>query len=216
MKKYPLIEIFYSIKGEGLHTGVPMIFVRFHGCNLKCPFCDTPSKLWKTLTKEDILKKMQNLSTDCRTVVLTGGEPNIYDLTDFINLLHDEEYDIHMETNGLQTEYIDKNIKDIDWLTVSPKQPNGLSNYALHRCDEIKYLLNGDDPYYHNIINTVEALTITNECPRLILPIAEPYGDDGSGRNKIIPKNVKYAIDYCKTNPNFQLCVQLHKYLSIP
>jgi len=74
-----IAEIFYSIQGEGLLTGVPSVFVRTSGCNLRCHWCDTPYASWKPegpeMSAEEILKKV--FEWNCRHVVLTGGEPMV-------------------------------------------------------------------------------------------------------------------------------------------
>ena len=78
MAKYKVNEIFYSIQGEGRHAGRAAIFVRFSGCNLKCPFCDTDFKKYDEMGAIDILNKIQLLSPDCKFVVFTGGEPTLH------------------------------------------------------------------------------------------------------------------------------------------
>ena len=77
MAKYKVNEIFYSIQGEGRHAGRAAIFVRFSGCNLKCPFCDTDFKKYEEMEAIDILNKIQLLSPDCKFIVFTGGEPTL-------------------------------------------------------------------------------------------------------------------------------------------
>ena len=211
MKTYPLIEVFYSIKGEGLWTGTPMLFLRFAGCNQSCTFCDTPSAKQMDLSHEQILKELNNLSRDCHRIVITGGEPNIHDLRSLFNFLHDFGFDLHMETNGQWTEYIQHNIEGIDFLTISPKSIDRLSQAAFDRCDEVKY------PYPQDEENIwkVEKMFQLNDPKRWILPIAEAY-QNGIGRNAIIPANVASAIEFCKNHPEFALCLQVHKWLQIP
>ena len=69
-------EIFYSLQGEGFHTGTPAVFVRFSGCNLRCSFCDTRHEEGVMMTDEEIVEKVS--SFPARIVILTGGEPSLW------------------------------------------------------------------------------------------------------------------------------------------
>ena len=69
-------EIFYSLQGEGYHTGIPAVFVRFSGCNLRCPFCDTQHEEGTLMSDEDIVMEVAKYST--QIVILTGGEPGLW------------------------------------------------------------------------------------------------------------------------------------------
>ena len=107
-------DIFYSLQGEGRNTGRAAIFIRFSGCNLKCPFCDTDFSKYEELTDEDILGRIREYPS--RFVVLTGGEPSLQVDRPLIDLLHSHGYELAMETNGTHP------IADgIDWITCSPK-----------------------------------------------------------------------------------------------
>ena len=80
MEKYRINEIFYSLQGEGRNTGRAAFFVRFSGCNLKCPFCDTDFTKYQEMSAQDIIDSMKALIGDVSTmpmVVLTGGEPTL-------------------------------------------------------------------------------------------------------------------------------------------
>ncbi len=94
-------EIFCSIQGEGVDTGLPTIFIRLTGCNLRCSYCDTKYAYYEgeELAAKDILEKIKEWK--CRRICITGGEPllqeNVYDL---IDLLLKEKYEISVETNG--------------------------------------------------------------------------------------------------------------------
>ena len=108
-------EIFYSLQGEGFHTGTPAVFIRFSGCNLKCPFCDTHHEEGTLMSDEEILAEVRKYPA--RTVILTGGEPSLWIDEELINLLHQAGKFICIETNGTHP------LPDgIDWITCSPKQ----------------------------------------------------------------------------------------------
>jgi len=121
-----VIEIFRSIQGEGYHTGTAAVFVRFAGCNLRCPFCDS-KYTWKEnvgfgeVSPEKLVNIVKDVSGEVRFVVLTGGEPTIQStsaLSDLVFRLKAESYYVAMETNG--TKLIDRSLIPVDWLTVSP------------------------------------------------------------------------------------------------
>ena len=75
MNKKRVNDIFYSLQGEGHNTGRAAIFIRFSGCNLKCPFCDTDFSRYDELTDDDIIERIKDFPS--RFVVLTGGEPSL-------------------------------------------------------------------------------------------------------------------------------------------
>ena len=79
-------EIFYSLQGEGYHTGTPAVFIRFSGCNLKCPFCDTQHEDGILMSDEDIVTEVSRYPA--ATVILTGGEPSLWIDREFVDCLH--------------------------------------------------------------------------------------------------------------------------------
>ena len=79
-------EIFYSLQGEGFHTGTPAVFIRFSGCNLKCPFCDTQHEERVLMSDEDIMDEVKKYPATM--VILTGGEPSLWIDKAFIDQLH--------------------------------------------------------------------------------------------------------------------------------
>ncbi len=116
MKKYKINDIFYSLQGEGRWAGKAAIFIRFAGCNLKCPFCDTDFKQFKEMSEIEILEKIQSLSDFCKFVVFTGGEPTLQLDESLTTLLQKWGYYIAIETNGTH-----KIPGGVNWVTCSPK-----------------------------------------------------------------------------------------------
>ncbi|MCX6672374.1 MAG: 7-carboxy-7-deazaguanine synthase QueE [Methanothrix sp.] len=113
-----LIEIFYSMQGEGPAMGRPATFVRLAGCNLRCQGCDTDERPCRELSVPDVRESIQG-----KRVVITGGEPTLQmeELSQLISLLHDLGKEIHIETNGtnpIPEEMLDK----IHCAVVSPKR----------------------------------------------------------------------------------------------
>ena len=125
---YRINNIFYSLQGEGRNTGRAAAFVRFAGCNLRCPFCDTEFDSYREMTADEILQEIARLSSfhsplssfhsplPSRFIVLTGGEPTLQVDEHFVDLLHQEGYEVAMESNGTRPAP-----RNLDWLTVSPK-----------------------------------------------------------------------------------------------
>ena len=91
-------EIFYSLQGEGYHTGTPALFIRFSGCNLKCPFCDTQHEEGRWMDDEEIWAEAA--ACPARTVILTGGEPSLWIDDALIDGLHRLGKYVCIETNG--------------------------------------------------------------------------------------------------------------------
>jgi len=131
--KYRINEVFYSLQGEGLWTGLPCVFVRFSGCNLACDFCDTDHSEGAFWSIEDILKEVGRYV--CKTVVLTGGEPSLQIDNVFIDGLKSIGKRIHIETNGTR-----KLLDGIDWISFSPK-----TGWTLDQCHELKVVYQGQD-----------------------------------------------------------------------
>lgn len=128
-------EIFYSLQGEGFHTGVPAVFIRFSGCNLHCSFCDTRHENGEWLTDEQIIEKVN--AYPAQTVILTGGEPSLWIDEKLVDLLHEEGKYVCIETNGTR-----KLPSGIDWVTCSPKEGTEI---VLERIDELKVVYIGQN-----------------------------------------------------------------------
>ena len=128
-------EIFYSLQGEGYHTGTPAVFVRFCGCNLKCDFCDTEFNSGKLMSDDEIVDEI--CSYNSTLVILTGGEPSLSIDQVLIDKIHQKGKYIAIETNGT-------NIlpSAIDWVTCSPKEGGTLK---LESADELKIVYTGQD-----------------------------------------------------------------------
>jgi 7-carboxy-7-deazaguanine synthase len=141
--RFPLVEIFYSLQGEGLRTGQATVFVRFAGCNLACDFCDTDFRVQFTLTEEELLSEIERIGGNCRWVCFTGGEPTLHDLASLCERLHTRGYRLQVETNGTRP----RPEWELDHITVSPKQPQGgrLQAWYESHASEFKYVVDGAD-----------------------------------------------------------------------
>jgi len=118
---YKVNEIFRSLQGEGIQSGRDCVFIRFSGCNLKCPWCDTDHKDFKEMSVADIRHRI--LSYQTKSIILTGGEPTLQTLQPLLRSFEEhpfEDYWIGLETNG--TKDLLPIRKFFDWVTISPKK----------------------------------------------------------------------------------------------
>lgn len=139
---YNVCEIFYSIQGEGLLQGLPVVFIRLAGCNLRCDFCDT-KYAWEKGKKKELKEIMKQIGKyPVKRVCITGGEPFLQKLSPLVDVLKKKKYYVSIETNGT----IWQDIK-IDWLTVSPKKEGlkffryGYDERFLRTANEFKYVI---------------------------------------------------------------------------
>lgn len=187
-------EIFYSLQGEGRHTGRAAVFIRLSGCNLKCPFCDTDFLINKEMREEEIVDTVCSLNIDCHMVVITGGEPTIQDCTLLIDLLHRNGYYVAMESNGTH-----KTPYNVDWLTVSPKSDyvhNG--TVKVSECNELKIVFNGDAPSDYDIKADYYYL--------------QPCDTGNEEKNKEI---INKCVQYIKEHPKWRLSLQTQKIINV-
>ena len=177
-------DIFYSLQGEGRNTGRAAIFIRFSGCNLKCPFCDTNFASYEELSDEQILHRISHYPS--RFVVLTGGEPSLQVDSNFISLMHDHGYELAMETNG--THPI---AQGIEWGTCAPKGKTVITECNELKCIFEEYTTTPDD---HGI--------------RADFKYLQPCDVQDPERNASI---VKRCFDYILEHPEWRLSLQTHK-----
>ena len=146
-------EIFYSIQGESLSSGLPTIFIRLTGCPLRCQYCDTSYAFTEGKKKsfEKIIEEIKKYK--CMNVTITGGEPLSQKNTkDFINLLISDSYNVSVETSNAVSI---KNINDAAIIVLDIKTPdsnesdkNIIENYKfLKKCDQIKFVICSQSDY---------------------------------------------------------------------
>jgi organic radical activating enzyme len=142
MKK--INEIFYSVQGEGYWAGTPAVFVRFSGCNLRCPFCDTKHEGGRWMVEQDIIAEVKKYPASL--VVLTGGEPTLFVTKELVDELHCIDKYVAIETNG--THLAPDNV---DWVTVSPKD-EFCKNAELvpQKINELKVVYTGQDLFRYD------------------------------------------------------------------
>ena len=192
MRNFRVNEIFYSLQGEGHNTGRAAVFVRFAGCNLRCPFCDTDFSDYREMTADEIIREIS--AFPARFIVLTGGEPSLQVTAQFVDQLHEAGFEVAIETNG--THPVPENI---DWVTVSPKSP--MKEELIGRQpDEIKVIFDGKtDPedYLPSPQGGIRGGLFLQPCD-----VGDPL------KNKAI---VEACVEYIKLHPQWRLSLQTHK-----
>ena len=217
-------NIFYSLQGEGRNTGRAAVFVRFAGCNLRCPFCDTEFDSYREMTDEEIVETLQHLTpntqhlTDRLLVVLTGGEPTLQVDEAFVDLLHRHGYEVAMESNGTRPAP-----KNLDWLTVSPKVIRGERQEVRGERlpDELKIIFDENTAPETYLSPLTSHLSPPSLCspiaPSSRLPLKpylylQPCDTGDAERNARI---LKRCVEYIKEHPQWRLSLQTHKLIGI-
>ena len=137
--KYDLVEVFESLQGEGRNTGRPCVFVRFAGCNLKCPWCDTDVRARFSLSLDGLLAEIRNFRP--KSVILTGGEPTCAEgMPELVAALKETGYWVAVETNGTnEPDWL----AFVDYVACSPKMefPDSLK---LKSADEVRVVASAE------------------------------------------------------------------------
>lgn len=199
MRSYRIKEIFLSLQGEGRHAGEAALFIRFAGCNLKCPFCDTDfagGREWTIWELEQYLDNMKNYPD---LVVLTGGEPTLQADNDLCNLLHLYISTIAIETNGTLPEKIPS---IIDWITFSPKDDfTNTIESRLCKANEVKVVFDGEhNPQFWKTAVIADYYYL------------QPCDTGDKEKNKVITEK---CVEFIKKNPEWKLSLQTQKILNI-
>lgn len=222
--KYPVNEVFQTIQGEGVHAGVPSVFVRLQGCPVGCAWCDTKhtwdvepadevasdviitkqldSAQYSQLDAEQLLELFAEQGYSARHVVITGGEPCMYDLIPLTETLIERGYSVQIETSGTFA----VKVAEQTWVTVSPKvaMKGGMAvlDEALHRADEIKHPVARQQDV-DNLDALLEQAKLSDSDVFICLqPISQKA------------RATRLCMDTCIAR-NWRLSVQTHKYIGI-
>ena len=190
-------EIFYSLQGEGFHTGTPSVFVRFSGCNLKCAFCDTHHQEGVLMSLEAIIAEIKKYPV-APLVVLTGGEPSLFIDEDFVAAIKKEtDKLVAIETNG--TRILPSNL---DWITFSPKmgfEGGDVEPCVLTQCDELKVVYLGQDLSQYDGFKAHHRFL-------------QPCFSGGESQRQV---NMAACVEAVKSHPGWRLSLQTHRFLGI-
>jgi 7-carboxy-7-deazaguanine synthase len=195
----PLMEDFYTIQGEGAFQGQAAYFIRLGGCDVGCVWCDVKES-WDAnahpaVSVADMAERAKVTGTP--VVVITGGEPLMYDLADLTAALHDKGIRTHLETSGaypLTGEW--------DWICLSPKKFKAPLPSVAPYAHELKVVV-----YNKSDFEWAEqhAKQVSPHCELFLQP-------EWSREREVLP----LIIDYVKRNPRWKISLQIHKYLGVP
>jgi len=195
----PLMESFFTIQGEGYHTGRAAYFIRLGGCDVGCVWCDVKES-W--LAEAHPLVSIDQITQDAvrsgaPMVVITGGEPLMYDLGDLTSSLHEAGLECNIETSGAH-----KLSGNWDWLCFSPKKFKEPREEFYEAADELKIII-----YNKSDFSWAEAHA--SKCGAKTKLFLQP---EWSKRDQMMPM----IVEYVKQNPHWRISLQTHKYLDIP
>jgi len=195
----PLMEEFYTIQGEGAYAGVPAYFIRIGGCDLGCHWCDVKeswiSENHPITSVERMISNVKNSKT--KIVVITGGEPLMWNMNFLTEKLQKEGFRTHIETSGAYPFSGNWN-----WVCLSPKKTKLPLQDAYKKANELKVIIYNQHDF---VFASQQAEKVGKNC---ILFLQAEW----SKREKMNP----YIVDYVKNNPKWRISVQTHKYLDIP
>jgi 7-carboxy-7-deazaguanine synthase len=195
-------EEFYSIQGEGLHTGIPMYFVRLQGCEVGCYFCDT-KYTWRRTPKDQLVCESDIVRRVCdsgaKWVCITGGEPYEQDLSELVDLLHSENLRVHIETSGTEWQGL-----RMDWICLSPKDLfSKKKTLAMFKkiCHEIKVVVTKPEDLEYYI---KEYYPHTDSVKQMII--------------QMVDNNQEHLHEYLeriRLLPNTRIMLQTHKIMNL-
>ena len=197
--EFPIMEHFYTLQGEGFHAGRSAYFVRLGGCDVGCVWCDVKES-WdatqhNSMSVDKIVNEIKKSKTDF--VVITGGEPAMYNLTSLVNILHENNFEVAIETSGCYPL-----LGAIDWYCFSPKKFKKPVDEAYQKANELKVVI-----FHPSDLQWAEehSLKVNTNCKLYLQP-------EWSKSETLLP----LIIEYVKQNPKWKLSLQTHKYLNIP
>jgi len=193
------MEDFYTIQGEGFYQGSAAYFIRLGGCDVGCVWCDVKES-WDAsahplVSVDEMTRKAKD--SGAQIVVITGGEPVMYDLTALTDTLKAAGLRTHIETSGAYPI-----TGTWDWVCFSPKKFKAPDDSILKKADELKIIV-----YNKSDFAWAEefASKVNSKCQLYLQP-------EWSKEKEVLP----LIIEYVKSNPKWQVSLQVHKYMNIP
>ena len=198
-RKLPIMEEFYSIQGEGYNTGKPAYFIRVGGCDVGCHWCDVKESWNPNLHPlTDVNLILENVQKyPAKSIVITGGEPLIYNLNYLTEKLVTQGVEVFLETSGAHP------LSGMwHWICLSPKKNLPPLDEVYGRADELKVIIyNKDDLKWAE----EHAEKVNKNCILYLQP-------EWSNNEKVMP----FIIDYVMNNPKWNISLQTHKFMQIP
>ncbi len=198
-RKLPLVEEFYTIQGEGFHTGKAAYFIRVGGCDVGCSWCDTKFSwnpaLHPVVPAEQVIEHV--LAHPAAAVVVTGGEPLMVNMDYLTGMLKERGIETFLETSGAYALS-----GTWDWICLSPKKNAPPLEAIFSEADELKVIISSEEDLAWAIENGSK---VGESCKLYLQP-------EWSQREQILP----LIIDFSKNNPRWMISLQSHKYMHIP
>ena len=196
---YPVMEHFYTLQGEGKYTGTSAYFIRLGGCDVGCVWCDVKESWDADIHPKMSVEELKNIVSQYPgdLVVITGGEPAMYDLSVLVDALHAAGKYVAIETSGSS-----ELIGSVDWYTFSPKKFKAPVNEAYEKASELKIVI-----FHKSDLAWAEehAKKVSADCVLYLQP-------EWSKREQLLPT----IIEYVKNHPKWKIYLQTHKYIEIP
>lgn len=198
-RRLPLVEDFYTIQGEGFHSGKPAYFIRLGGCDVGCRWCDAKytwnPKVFPPVDVDVVVQRAEACAA--QAIVITGGEPLLYPLEVLTEKLREKGLEIFLETSGTHPFS-----GEFDWVCLSPKRQMPPLAEAFGRAHELKVIIQTPDDFAWAEEN---ARRVGRYCRLYLQP-------EWSTFDVIMPEIVEYA----KANPKWSISIQTHKFMRIP
>lgn len=195
----PIMEEFYTIQGEGYHTGKAAYFIRIGGCDVGCHWCDVKeswdASVHPLIEVDAVVRNV--LKHPSRSVVITGGEPLTFNLEYLTGKLRENGIKVHVETSGAHPFS-----GSFDWVCLSPKKTSAPKPEYYPKADELKMIV-----YNRHDFEWAEkqAQYVSEECKLYLQP-------EWSKRDVMMPQ----IVDYVMNDPKWNISIQTHKYMNIP
>ena len=195
----PVMEAFYTIQGEGFHQGKAAYFIRLAGCDVGCVWCDVKESwdrnLYPEQSVEDILSNAKKHPVSL--AVITGGEPAMHNLEKLTKELQNEGFQTNIETSGSYPL-----TGSWDWICISPKKFKPPLPGTLKKANELKIIIFNKSDFAWA---AKYAALVSATCKLYLQP-------EWSRAQAVTP----LIVDYIKENPQWELSLQIHKYINVP
>lgn len=197
-RELPIMEDFYTIQGEGYHTGLASYFIRIGGCDVGCHWCDVKES-WdpKIHPLESTQKIVERAVLHSKNIIITGGEPLTWNLDFLTDSFKKHNCKLHIETSGafpLSGKW--------DWICLSPKKRSLPKQEIYAKAHELKMIIYNQDDFS---FAENQALLVNENCKLFLQP-------EWSKSEEMTP----YIVEYVMKNPKWKISLQTHKYLHIP
>lgn len=197
-KILPLMEEFYTIQGEGYHTGTAAYFIRIGGCDVGCHWCDVKESWDSEMHPPTLTEKIvENAKKNADIAVITGGEPLMWDMNVLTNSLKKKGIKTHIETSGAY-----KLSGTWDWICLSPKKLKLPLEAIYKEADELKMIIYNKSDFK---FAEEQAAKVSDSCELFLQA-------EWSNKRKMTPSIIEYVMQH----PKWKISIQTHKYLNIP